>query len=168
MTKAECRGQLAAEEEETNLEPVILDPSRRRKSQRRILLGKTAIASSLVIGTNVLGNYALRRGLNQVGVLQSWSPVPYIQAFAHPWVGLGVIFMFAWLCSRLSLLSWADLTYVLPVTSFTYVLSALIGAIYLNEQISRLHWVGICVMTLGVILVVLTYPKTGIQNEDNR
>lgn len=124
------------------------------------LIGKTAVVSVVVIGTNVLGNYALRRGLNKVGAVESWSPLPYIRSFAHPWVGVGVIFMLAWLTSRLSLLSWADLTYVLPVTSFSYVLSAIVGAIYLNEQVSALHWIGISVITLGILLVVLTYPKT--------
>lgn len=68
--------------------------------------------------------------------------------------------MFAWLTTRLSLLSWADLTYVLPVTSFSYVMSAIVGAIYLHEQVSVLHWLGISVITLGILLVVLTYPKT--------
>jgi uncharacterized membrane protein len=68
--------------------------------------------------------------------------------------------MAAWLTSRLSLLSWADLTYVLPVTSFSYVLTAVVGAVYVKEQVSDLHWAGISLITVGILLVVLTYPKT--------
>jgi len=68
--------------------------------------------------------------------------------------------MALWLTTRLSLLSWADLTYVLPVTSFSYVLSAVVGAIYVNEQVSVLRWVAISVITIGILLVVLTYPNT--------
>jgi len=124
------------------------------------VFSKTAVVSLLVIATNVFANYALTRGLREIGVVESWSPWPYIHAFGRPWVAVGVIFMALWLTTRLSLLSWADLTYVLPVTSFSYVLSAVVGAIYVNEQVSVLRWVAISVITIGILLVVLTYPNT--------
>lgn len=142
------------------LEDELVPPEERRKWHTHLLIGKTAIVSLIVIGTNVMGNYALKRGLGQVGAVESWSPIPYVRAFAHPWVAIGVIFMFGWLTSRLSLLSWADLTYVLPVTSFSYAISAVVGAVYLNEKVSVLHWIGISTIVLGILLVVLTYPKT--------
>ena len=84
----------------------------------------------------------------------------YIHDFAHPWVGIGVLFMVGWLTSRLLLLSWADLSYVVPVTSFSYVLSAIVAVVYLGEHVSVLRWIGIVVITLGVGLVALTYPET--------
>jgi drug/metabolite transporter (DMT)-like permease len=142
------------------LNPELLHRNEANQWRIHHLIGKTALVSAVVIGTNVMGNYALRRGLNRIGVVESWSPLPYIRSFAHPWIGIGVIFMFAWLTSRLSLLSWADLTYVLPVTSFSYVLSAIVGAIYLDEHVTVVHWIGISVITVGILLVVLTYPKT--------
>ena len=129
-------------------------------NRRRALLVKTCVASVIVIATNVIGSYALKRGLYDVGILDSWSPVPYVHAFLHPWVAIGVILMIGWLLSRLALLSWADLTYVLPVSSFAYALSAAVGAIYLKEQISGTEWAGISAITLGVMLVALTRPNT--------
>ena len=54
----------------------------------------------------------------------------------HPWVALGVVLLILWLLSRMALLSWADLSYVLPVTSVGYVLVALIGKLLLNEPIT--------------------------------
>ena len=143
-----------------DLKDTLLPQPEEQSWKTHKLIGKTLVVSLVVIGSNVLGNYALKRGLHQVGEIETWSPVPYIHAFVHPWVAVGVFFMFAWLTSRLSLLSWADLTYVLPVTSFSYVISAIIGAIYLNEQVSILHWLGISIITLGILLVVLTYPET--------
>jgi drug/metabolite transporter (DMT)-like permease len=124
------------------------------------LIWKTVAASIVVVGTNVAGNYGLRRGLEEVGVLTSWSPLDYIRTFAHPWIAIGVLFMIAWLASRLALLSWADLTYVLPVTSVSYALTALVGAHYLNERVSGLHWTAIAIITAGVALVVRTDPET--------
>src|SRR5581483_7610897 len=83
------------------------------RPRKHALIVKTAVVSLIVIGTNVFSNYALTRGLREIGVVESWSPWPYIEAFSKPWVAVGVIFMAAWLITRLSLLSWADLTYVL-------------------------------------------------------
>ena len=129
-------------------------------SKQHEVIFKTIVASVVVVATNVIGNYALSRGMHEVGVLESWSPMPYIHAFVHPWVATGVVFMVLWLASRLALLSWADLSYVLPVTSFSYVLSAIVAEIYLGEHVSALRWAGISVITLGVALVALTYPET--------
>lgn len=125
-----------------------------------LLLWKTAIVSAIVVGTNVIGNYALTRGMREVGAITSWSPMPYIHAFSHPWVSVGVVFMIGWVVSRLALLSWADLSYVLPVTATSYALSAVAGAIYLREKVTDLQWTGIAVITLGALLVALTPPET--------
>lgn len=104
--------------------------------KRQRLIWKTVIVCIVVVGTNVMGNYSLARGLRHVGVVQTWSPLPYIDAFFQLWVGVGVAFMVAWLIARLTLLSWADLSYVLLVTSFSYVLTAVAGAVGLNETVT--------------------------------
>ncbi len=128
------------------------------ESQR--LAWKTAIVCAIVVGTTVAGCYALARGLRHVGGFASWSPVPYIEASVHFWIAVGVILMVMWLIARLALLSWADLSYVLVVTSFSYVLSAVAGAVGLNEKVTWIHWLGICLITLGVALVAYTPPHT--------
>lgn len=124
------------------------------------VIRNTVIFCTVVVAMNVMSNYALRFGLIQVGSIASWSPLPYLRAFLDPWVAAGVVLMIAWFVARLVLLSWADLTYVLPVTSFSYVLTAVVGAVYLREQVSFLHWVGICIITGGVGLVAFTFPRT--------
>jgi len=50
-------------------------------------------------------------------------------------------------------LSWADLSYVLPVTSMGYVLVALVGRLLLHEQITARRWTGIALIMTGVALV---------------
>ena len=130
------------------------------ETKQHAVIVKTVVASVVVVATNVIGNYALSRGMHQVGEVLSWSPMAYIRTFTHPWVAVGVVFMLAWLASRLALLSWADLSYVVPVTSFSYVLSAMVAQAYLGEHVSGLRWAGIAVITLGVALVAITYPET--------
>jgi uncharacterized membrane protein len=121
---------------------------------------KTVVACLAVVASNVIGNYALKRGLSHTGMGATWSPMPYIHAFSHLWVDVGVLSMAAWFITRLALLSWADLSYVLPVCSFSYVLSAVAGAVMLGEHVPWLHWVGTCIVSLGVAVTALTFPET--------
>jgi len=121
---------------------------------------KTRTVIALLIASNVLGNFTLSRGLHEVGRLVSFSPWPYIHAFVNPLVVLGVLLLMVWLISQLSLLSRVDLSYVLPVTSVSYVLTALMGEFLLHERISTERWVGIGLIGLGVSLVARTVPRT--------
>ena len=50
----------------------------------------------------------------------------------------------------MSALSWADLTYVLPATSLSYVLVAVIARIGFHEEISPTRWLGIALIAAGV------------------
>jgi drug/metabolite transporter (DMT)-like permease len=128
---------------------------------RNHLVLKTIVVSIIVMATNVFGNYALKLGLSSgAGVALGWTPMPYIRVLGHPWVIAGVLLMLGWFLSRLMLLSWADLSYVLPVTAFSYVLSALLGATLLGERVSDVHWAGICLITLGTGFTIFTRPGT--------
>lgn len=91
---------------------------------------KTRIFTALVVLSNVLGNFSLTWGMRQVGRVLSLSPWPYIAALFNPWVALGVALLILWVISQMTLLSWADLSYVLPVTSVGYVLVALAGRFF--------------------------------------
>ena len=102
----------------------------------------------------------MSRGLHEVGPLVSFSPWPYIHAFLNPLVAVGVVLLIVWLISQLSLLSRVDLSYVLPVTSVSYVLTALMGKFLLHEPVSTERWIGIGLIVLGVSLVSRTAPRT--------
>lgn len=84
----------------------------------------------------------------------------YIRALLEPYVALGVILLIVWMLSNMALLSWADLSYVLPVTAIGYVLVALAGVLFLSEHISAQRWGGIALITIGVALVERTPPDT--------
>lgn len=121
---------------------------------------KTRIFTAIVVLTNVLGNSFLSRGMQSVGELLSLSPLPYIRALFNPWVAVGVSLLVVWLLSHMALLSWADLSYVLPMTSIAYVLVALVGRFLLHEQVSPARWVGVTLIMAGVTLVGHTAPRT--------
>ena len=128
----------------------------KNRSQPLRLRTRTVIV--LLLASNVLGNFTLSRGLHEVGRLVSFSPWPYIHAFLNPLVVLGVLLLMVWLISQLSLLSRVDLSYVLPVTSASYVLTALMGEFLLHERVSTERWIGIGLIGLGLSLVARTAP----------
>jgi drug/metabolite transporter (DMT)-like permease len=127
-------------------------------SQRQALALKTRFFTFLVVLSGVCGNFSLSWGMRQVGRLVSLSPFAYMRAVFNPWVALGISLLLLWLFSHMTLLSWADLSYVLPVTSIGYVLSALAGRLFLHEEISRWRWAGILLIMAGVALVARTAP----------
>lgn len=114
----------------------------------------------MVVACNVSGNFLLSIGMHDVGATVSASPMPYLRAFLNPWVISGMVLLVGWIFANLSLLSWADLSYVLPVTAVGYVLSALLGALVLKEQVTATRWIGIAMITCGAIVVGLTTPRT--------
>ena len=116
------------------------------------LLAKTRLFTVIVVLSNVAGNSALTHGMQQLGDIGN-SPLALIGALFHPWVALGVALLIVWTLSHMALLSWADLSYVLPVTSVGYVVVALIGKYLLNEAISGRRWMGIVCIMAGVALV---------------
>ena len=78
---------------------------------------------------------------------------------------LGVLVLILWFVLQLSLLSCADLTYVLPVTSAFYVLVVLLGAAVLHERVSAAHWCGVLLILIGVLIVGRTTPLTRVSTQ---
>lgn len=65
----------------------------------------------------------------------------------------GLALLVAFFVLFLTLLSKLDLSYVLPVTSLGYIVTALLGAALLGEEVSALRWLGIAAIAVGVYLV---------------
>jgi drug/metabolite transporter (DMT)-like permease len=119
-----------------------------------------------VIGLNVGGNFFLGLGMRSQGEVISISPLDYLKVFGNLWIILGVCLLAGWLVCQLSLLSWADLTYVLPVTSVSYILLTVLGVLSLKEHVSVAHWGGVGLIVLGVIVVGRTRPRTAPGDHD--
>lgn len=117
---------------------------------------KTRIFTALIIVTNVVGNLLLTMGMRQYGSMLGRPPLAYIHALFQPLVAAGVALLIVWLISQMTILSWADLSYVIPVTSIGYVLAAIAGRVFLNEQVTWHRWCGILLIVLGVMLVSRT------------
>jgi len=124
-------------------------------TDQRLLL-KTRAFALIVMLSNAFGNLFLTWGVRHSGELS--SPLSYITVLFSPWVALGVLLLILWMLSKMALLSWADLTYVLPATSFGYVLNAFLGHYFLGEHISAGRWIGTALIVGGMVLVGLGSP----------
>jgi drug/metabolite transporter (DMT)-like permease len=129
---------------------------------------KTRVVAGVVIVSNVLGNSSMSWGLKSRATRLSYSPLDYLEALFNPWVALGVSLLILWMLSRMALLSWADLSYVLPITSLGYVLTAVMGRVFLLEQVSWQRWAGILLIVGGVSLVEYTPVRTTAARHDAR
>ena len=129
--------------------------------QDRTALLKTRALIAVAILGQVGGNALLSHGLHRHSIAVSSSFLHYLHAIANPWAIAGVIVLTGWMISNLSLLSRADLSYVLPITgSMSYILIALVGHFFLREEVPWTHWAGIAIITIGVALVLETSPLT--------
>ncbi len=125
---------------------------------------KTNVCLAIVIVANALGNLMLGYGMRQVGDISSYSPVALVTsglaAMANPWVLGGVALLVVFFVTHAIVLSWADLSYVLLVTSIGYGLVALLSWLVLGEQVSATRWAGVAAITAGVALVGSTPVST--------
>lgn len=123
----------------------------------------------LVVITNTLGNLFLAIGLARMPGFSFGSFLGYVEAFlSNGWIMGGIALMTLWMISQLSMYTWADLTYVLPVTASAYILTAILGRYVLNQHISLLHWAGIVVISFGVMFVSETPVQTSEALEAER
>ena len=99
------------------------------------------------------GDISLSYGMKRVGAVSAARWTELIAAVFNPWVALGIVLLLGFLASYLSALSWSDLSYVLPATSFGYVLLALLSIGLLHEKVTLARWIGILLVSSGVAVV---------------
>lgn len=117
---------------------------------------KTWVCAVIVVLSNVFGNFFMKLGLPE----PLTTPAEYITVLFRPTVALGVSLLILWTLTRMALLSWADLSYVVPVTAIGYALVAIVGKFLLHEDISTKRWLGIGLIVAGVALVGGGTPQT--------
>ena len=103
-----------------------------------------------VIVLSAVGDSLLSRGMKEVGGISLRHLPEIFLVVLRPEVALGILFLLGFFACYMTALSWADLTYVLPATSLSYVLVALIARFFLHETVSVGRWLGIVLISTGV------------------
>ena len=113
---------------------------------------KSLIFAAVVILTNAIGNFCIAWGMKHLAS-EPASVLDFLRVLFTPWVASGIALLICWLLSRMMFLSFADLSYMLPITAFGYVVNALFGLAFLGEQISARRWGGTLLIVAGTLLV---------------
>jgi len=117
---------------------------------------------AMVVCANA-GDLTLKRGMSQNGAV-----VLTAAGLAHAFrltvtngtIWMGIFFLTGFMVSYMTVLSWADYSYVMPAGAFGYALLTLLAVIFLHESVSPRRWVGVVLICIGVLLVGQTKPRT--------
>jgi uncharacterized membrane protein len=75
-------------------------------------------------------------------------------------IWIGIIFLSGFMLSYMTVLSWADYSYVMPAGAFGYAVLTLLAVVFLHEAVTPRRWLGVIFICVGVLLVGQTKPRT--------
>jgi uncharacterized membrane protein len=137
-------------------------------TERRLRIKTLVMVLAMVVCANA-GDLMLKRGMTQNGAVQLTSA-----GVAHAFrltvtngrIWAGIFFLTGFMVSYMTVLSWADYSYVMPAGAFGYALLTLMAVLFLHESVSPRRWVGVVLICVGVLLVGQTKPRTtGVASE---
>jgi drug/metabolite transporter (DMT)-like permease len=113
----------------------------------------------LIIVAGTGGDLCVSRAMKTVGEVKDFRPSAIarviLRALRGGWMWAGVGLMALAFFSLLGALSILNVSLVVPVTAMSYVTGALGAVFFLRERVSRRRWLGVFLVSLGVILVFL-------------
>ena len=111
----------------------------------------------VVFGTT--GEMFMSRAMKETGEVKDFRPVALIESIFRAlrvrWMWFGVGMMAIGFFSLLAVLSFENVSFVVPVTALSYVVGALGGRFFLGERVSLQRWTGILLVCAGVTLVLI-------------
>jgi drug/metabolite transporter (DMT)-like permease len=121
---------------------------------------KTLIIVLIAAVLGGTGHVMLSKGMKTIGDLTE-APTGRLggmigRVVGNPWVLLGVAFQAAFFFLYMTLLSRADVSWLLPVTAVDYIVVALLAHYLLGEAVTPVRWAGIGLVVTGVVLVSRT------------
>ncbi len=60
----------------------------------------------------------------------------------------------------MTVVSWADYSYVMPAGAFGYAVQTALAVVILHEMVTPKRWIGVALICIGVLLVGQTKPST--------
>lgn len=118
---------------------------------------KTPIVLTVAILAQSIGNLCLSKGMKLIsggsGDAADFSLHMLIEAMQSPLIWIGIALLIVFFAMFSVSLTWADLSFVLPVISLSYILNVALAYHFLGETVSQTRWAGTFLISLGVILV---------------
>src|ERR1700746_66074 len=131
-------------------------------SEKRLRIKTLVMILAMVVCANA-GDLLLKRGMTQIGAVEISAPGLRHALFltiANRNIWIGIVFLTGFMLSYMTVLSWADYSYVMPAGAFGYALLTLLAVVFLHENVSPRRWIGVVLICVGVLLVGQTRPRT--------
>ncbi len=120
---------------------------------------KTFIVIVIATICAAVGETFLSFGMRRIGLANPSLWQWFSMVATNTWVLVGVFCLGGFFFLYLAALSWADLSYVMPLTALSYLFAAVLARFFLREEISWIRWAGIVVIVVGIALVALDHNE---------
>jgi bacterial/archaeal transporter family protein len=111
----------------------------------------------LIVLSTSAGDIFISRGMKKIGEISTLQLRRLVviarQIIISPFFLAGLLLMAISYFSFLAALSMADMSFVVPATSISFVFATLGARVYLKEQINKLRWIGTFLVCIGVALI---------------
>lgn len=126
-------------------------------------MAKLVIILFVALCFETTGVILLSKGLRTLPGPKNYSPGEIVRlvgrGIANKNIVLGVAFEAVFFVGLLMLMSNADVSFVWPLTSLTFVFSTIAARFYLHEQVDSLRWLGVLCIVLGAGLITFTEKR---------
>ena len=124
---------------------------------------KTLVMILVMVVCANTGDLLLKRGMTKIGAVEiSVAGLRHalLLTVTNGTIWLGIFFLTGFMISYMTVLSWADYSYVMPAGAFGYATLTLFAVTFLHEAVSPRRWIGVILICFGVLLVCQTKPRT--------
>ena len=116
---------------------------------------------TLLVISGTGGELCVTHAMKQIGEVHDFRPLALVQfilrALRVGWMWLGIAMMALAFFSLLAMLSFENVSFVVPVTALSYAAGAVGAAVFLRERISPQRWFGVAIVCVGVTIVWLSH-----------
>jgi drug/metabolite transporter (DMT)-like permease len=116
-----------------------------------------AVLFFFIVVAGTAGELCVSRAMKSVGEIHDFRPKSILrfvlQSLRLPWMWMGVALMALGFFSLLAILSFQEVSFVVPVSAISYAAGAFGAQAFLGERIIRNRWIGIAVVCIGVTIV---------------
>jgi drug/metabolite transporter (DMT)-like permease len=120
---------------------------------------KIWIAIIVLVLVDSIGTLLIAQGMKQVGEISSLQPRRLLRMgrriVTNRFLWLGFVFQTSTFFLFLTLLSWANVSLVIPMAASGYVINILGAQFLLKERVTKERWIGTLLICVGVALVSL-------------
>jgi len=118
---------------------------------------RTFLLLAIVVLSGTGGEIAATHAMKQIGEVKDFAPRALLRVFRRVlqsgWMWLAIALMALAFFSLLALLSWAQVSFVVPATAANYIVGAFGAKLLLKERVSKTRWAGMMLVAVGVALV---------------